>query len=789
MTSGDGPGQPTPDVESAHADIGSDSTIIDDDRPDFLKPGSPVVAALSGEPFLPPEDADDPAERTALDMHAGEGDVRTFLDHNPLLSDARALSSPDWDEATALDGEAQALVLPVRSDIYDAEPESEPMTASPTEQVQIGGPTMLDFRPPSSLHFKKAEVTDVGDDTAEPTRIEAAPPPKIIRSPGQSSAPPPMSSMEGEQTVSVPMYGRAGEADEVSRSMTLGGSSTLPRRSRTPPPRSAPPPAPLPADRFDHIEDVERFGAYALFGSVGSGGMADVRLACHVGGHGFAKPCVVKRIVPEFADEDDFREMFEEEAKLCSILHHPNIVRMFEFDRVNGVDFMAMELVDGANLSTLEALAGPGGIPMVVVVDIAICVLLALDYAHELRHDSGRSLDVIHRDISPQNILISRDGEVKLADFGIARFIGRGHRTGIGPPKGKLRYLSPEQLRYLPMDRRVDIFAMGLVMVESLTGKPLMPEGALVIDDLEAHVRIACADSPHALPGGLIELLVRMTSQKAEGRPSTAGEVVRSLEAIRESLEDRTTLPQYAALVIQPVLASADRVINRLGGPPTDGAPQGEDLLTGPDGLDLSQTIDAAGFPTTSHFMVAMEAALSQSEVSRRPAIPLDTTREGAPSLAAPRHVRQAESDGDADTYLRLPKLSHDNLAGTSRERMDSEAVPPTYIRMDAYDPDSAALGEQTADGNPTQPPFVAPESRGGRPGQPVPLADASGWLDQTRPVQDPRPQLVPRDDPTVAPRARAPSRTLMIVALMVAALVLGVATAYGIRALVTFLQ
>ena len=283
-------------------------------------------------------------------------------------------------------------------------------------------------------------------------------------------------------------------------------------------------------------------GPYLLLGRVGEGGMADVRLAYERRDSGL-RACVVKRIAAPFSHDANYRQLLEEEARVTGRLRHPNIVGQLGSGAVDGSPFIAFELVDGLNLRHLETLAGPDRIPLSVVLEIGAAVATALEYARTVESETGQPLALVHRDISPHNVLIDRRGTVKLADFGIARFMGRRFDSGLRPARGKLRYMAPEQMRGLPVDGRTDLFGLGVMLTELITQQPLLPEGPLSMEDVPAVVRERC-EARGDLLEELIALLASMTGAQ-DDRPANAGVVAGALVAIRQDVLPLVAIATY----------------------------------------------------------------------------------------------------------------------------------------------------------------------------------------------------------------------------------------------------
>ena len=218
------------------------------------------------------------------------------------------------------------------------------------------------------------------------------------------------------------------------------------------------------------------FGKYQLFASLGRGGMADVFLSVSRGQMGFNKLAVIKRLRPALAEEQAFRHMFLDEARLAARLSHPNIVHTYEVGEQAGVYFIAMEYLDGQSLNKVlkESVRRKERIEPAIAARIIADALAGLGYAHDLRDYDGRPLSIIHRDVSPHNVFVTYDGHTKLVDFGIAKAALSSTETEVGVLKGKVAYMSPEQAMGQVLDARSDLFAMGIVLWELLAQQRLM---------------------------------------------------------------------------------------------------------------------------------------------------------------------------------------------------------------------------------------------------------------------------------------------------------------------------
>ena len=266
-----------------------------------------------------------------------------------------------------------------------------------------------------------------------------------------------------------------------------------------------------------------------------TGGMAELYKARVLGSHGFQKPVVIKKILPHLAADPSFVSMFIDEANLTARLDHPKIAQVLELGTIDDELFIAMEFVDGRDLlAVLRACHGVSeGLPAHLAVYITHEVLDALDYAHQATDDNGRPLGLVHRDISPSNVLISRRGDVKLTDFGIAHAAQRRQKTEAGVLKGKYHYMSPEQVTGGTLDARSDLFVVGTVLTEMLTGRQLFKAASDL--DVLLMVREARIDRMHQFGGHIDEplkaILLRALARDPAERFPSAG-------AFRDALAD-----------------------------------------------------------------------------------------------------------------------------------------------------------------------------------------------------------------------------------------------------------
>lgn len=269
-------------------------------------------------------------------------------------------------------------------------------------------------------------------------------------------------------------------------------------------------------------------GRYQILDRVAVGGMAELFKAQLTGQHGFEKLVAIKKILPHLANDRTFVEMFIDEARITAQLDHRNIVAVFELGTDADTPYIAMQFVDGLDVLGLlrECARTQIRLPPDLAALIARDVLDALDYAHRARDNNGRALEVIHRDISPGNVLLSWRGDVKLTDFGIARAVERQHKTEAGTLKGKYGYMSPEQVSGAEIDSRSDLFAVGILLAEMIMARRLFAASNDL--DILLAVRDARLDRLHKyaseFPDGLRELVIRALQRRPELRWNTAAQ-------------------------------------------------------------------------------------------------------------------------------------------------------------------------------------------------------------------------------------------------------------------------
>ncbi|MEJ7603653.1 MAG: serine/threonine-protein kinase, partial [Kofleriaceae bacterium] len=394
------------------------------------------------------------------------------------------------------------------------------------------------------------------------------------------------------------------------------------------------------------------FGKYFLLERINVGGMAEVFRAKAFGVEGFERLVAVKRILPNIAEDKEFIRMFIEEAKLAVQLNHANIAQIFDLGVVEGAYYIALEHVHGRDLRGIFDRCRQAGeaMPIAQACFAVMKVCEGLDYAHNKRDQAGKELALVHRDVSPQNVLISFEGEVKIIDFGIAKAAGTGSKTQAGILKGKFGYMSPEQVRGLPVDRRSDVFSAGIILYELLTGERLFV-GESDFSTLEKvrNVEILPPSTYNRkIPDGLEQIVLRALAKDVEDRFQNAIDLHDELQAFvyqtgefysrkdlagwmkktfGKEIEDETTKLESYRQLKPPTATSELPVVSRT-------ATNRAGTIAGP----LTPT---SGPPPTRRPTQGMAA------VGTKPPPPPSRSSQQLPIVAAPTRAPRMEDSGD----------------------------------------------------------------------------------------------------------------------------------------------
>ncbi len=283
-----------------------------------------------------------------------------------------------------------------------------------------------------------------------------------------------------------------------------------------------------------------RIGRYHVVGRLATGGMAEIVLGKVLGPSGFERPVVIKRILPSLATQETFVEMFLDEARVVARLQHPNVVHVHELGDEGGELFLVMEYLEGESAVSLMRRSIRDGVPLdrTAAAYIVMQACAGLHAAHELKGDDGQPLHVVHRDVSPSNVFVTYAGGVKLIDFGVAKFEERNAETEAGQMKGKFAYMSPEQCLGRAVDRRSDVFSLGVVLFELTTGKrlfarttSLLSMKAITEDRIPLPSEVVKGDYPACLD----RIVKKALSREPADRYATAAAMRADLaEALRE---------------------------------------------------------------------------------------------------------------------------------------------------------------------------------------------------------------------------------------------------------------
>jgi TonB family protein len=316
------------------------------------------------------------------------------------------------------------------------------------------------------------------------------------------------------------------------------------------PPKAEPPRVEVARIDDEEVVDGTKFGQYVLIEKIATGGMAEVWKARMRGVEGFQKIVAIKKILPHLSDNQDFIEMFVDEAKLAAQLNHNNIIHIYDLGKIQSSYYIAMEYIDGFDLKAILRRGQERDHPMTVELALFIASKLAsaLDYAHRKKDFEEKEMGLVHRDVSPQNVLVSQEGDIKLCDFGIAKAASKASHTQAGALKGKLQYMSPEQAWGRHIDRRSDIFALATVLFEMLTNRKLFT-GDNELSILE-QVREARVQPPSLhndeVTADIDKIVIKALQKDPANRYQTAGEMARDLDAVLYSFRPTPTSADLA---------------------------------------------------------------------------------------------------------------------------------------------------------------------------------------------------------------------------------------------------
>ncbi|MBZ5587604.1 MAG: TonB family protein [Acidobacteriia bacterium] len=516
------------------------------------------------------------------------------------------------------------------------------------------------------------------------------------------------------------------------------------------------------------------FGQYELIEPIATGGMAEVYRARMKGVEGFQKIVAIKRILAHLTDNDEFVTMFVDEAKLAAQLQHPNIIHIYDLGKIERSYYIAMEYIDGKDLrSILRTLEEKKSrLPLGLALFIGSRLAAALDYAHRKKDLQGTAMALVHRDVSPQNVLISYDGDIKLCDFGIAKAASKASHTRAGALKGKLQYMSPEQAWGRDIDHRSDIFSLGLVLYEMLTGrKGFAGDSELsILEQVRAPRLVPPRDIDPSIPPEVERVVLKALKENREDRYQTAADLASDLVSILQSIRPAPGAPELGAFLAD--LVGRERPASTATAPaarpappppvvplkpppvpaeppkpkPTPRIPVMEPVREGtPADLHAPSGIRLAPVAAVVIAVLAIVAAVLLLTRAKRPAEA--PTAEGTPVPETVQMAREvAQQEVAKQTQALREKLAGEILAPAAQARPAAPAaVRPTAAAVQRQQPPPA----QPAANPPAQqaaaqaPPQVQPAA---------PQATAAPAAAAPEPTTAP-----PATEPTAAPPTPAP--------------------------------
>ncbi len=409
------------------------------------------------------------------------------------------------------------------------------------------------------------------------------------------------------------------------------------------------------------------FGKYLLLDRINIGGMAEVWRGKTFGAGGFERLVAIKRILPNIAEDEEFISMFIDEAKITVQLTHANIAQIYELGHIQSSYFIAMEYIPGKDMRAIfdrcRKKGEPAPVPLTCYVVAKLCE--GLDYAHRKKDGTGRDMTIVHRDVSPQNVLISYEGEVKVIDFGIAKAVGKATKTQAGILKGKFGYMSPEQIRGVPIDHRSDIFALGVCLYEMLTGERLFVGDSdfSVLEKVRKAEVLPPSTYNRRVPEALERIVLKALARDTEERYQWANEVADDLQRFlitSDSIFSRKDLAQYMKSTFAEEVEREKQRLQEYGDVK---APEGMAMGDGPIISAMAPQVSAPApaptpVPLTTVAPTAVTPALSAPSMADAPAtipptlIPVPVPRRSNPGNLVGLAAAPAGGEEEADSTV-----------------------------------------------------------------------------------------------------------------------------------------
>jgi serine/threonine protein kinase len=484
---------------------------------------------------------------------------------------------------------------------------------------------------------------------------------------------------------------------------------------------------------------------YQPIAQIGRGGMAEVLLAMMDAGCGARRLVVLKRIWPELATDPEFMTMFLDEARLSVRMNHPNVVRTYEVMARGAEATIAMEYLDGQPLTrVMNRLRGTAELSVPLRLRILMSVLAGLEHAHTLTDLDGKSLEVVHRDVSPHNVFVTYDGQVKLVDFGVAKTLAASHHTRPGALKGKLAYMAPEQLQPVEVDCRADLFAVGVMLWEMLAGRRLWQgmNEVQIVSQLAAGLPFPPLPTDGEFPPGLDAICEQALHPNPRYRYQTAAEMEEDLERVLIGSEDShaRNLGRVVSLAFTAERAERQGLIEAssrlevgadipMAPPPREAEPEATPSGSGrpqtPARTTPAEPIVARSTPAQaiearqSQAMPSVDVAISDLDLMRSGGAPAVASPAPAPAPEAPtgRHVSSPGASRGRRVWLRRTVV----VAGLT-------ALAALLVRFDGGAKRLVFIGHVAAPAPVAQPVSLTPRA-------PSPPAGAPPQLPPRRPA------------------------------------------------------
>ncbi len=457
------------------------------------------------------------------------------------------------------------------------------------------------------------------------------------------------------------------------------------------------------------LQPGDALGRYDILMRVADGGMASVWAARMHGSRGFQKVVAIKTLLSALSDDSDFEGMLLDEARLASRIRHPHVVEILDVGENTGMLYIVMEWVHGPTLAMINRLAKlRGGVPLPVALKICSDAASGLHAAHELRNESGELVELVHRDISPQNVMVSFNGIVKIVDFGVAKAADRLSDTGAGGAvKGKVPYMSPEQLQGRALDRRSDIFSLGALMYVLATGRHPFRGASdeITIENIQTRAAASPREIAPHLPSEFEAIIMKAIEKRPEDRWQTCGELQRALDQLMQQqgmLVSHTDVEAFVQDVAAEVLGDQDERLREaiaaadanLSIRPSDV----EVIPSQPPAADPNEATQESEYRAEERKRRVIIAGLAATTVLGASLVGMSIVNRSGSSEGTPAVVASATSSIAKSSALPAPSLSSAPATAamsTSVPASTASAEPPV-LELDADDPSMAPAGGKT---------------------------------------------------------------------------------------------